>query len=342
MLLIHRPFHYFFLVLGLLSLEGCADSPLIKTPVGWYHNLEGGIVAQPRLPIIGSDQPYPHVGLTPTQAPPLPSPDLRKEITNNLQRDRTLSEWQNTVDSFSIPKPTTPNKGTLDDHQTKNKPSEVPNSHPTAVSKDTKKQNLNDSNQKTSQESSATLDAAGDEHPSLANKKTPETKKNQIAQKDQNTAVNTPVVIPELRMNINNQPITLPAIPVNPPLPPQFPQFNIPSNQNLPPPFYPSGLETNSLSGDLISFPPDSDTPNINQEKIISDIATKNKGKRFYIHGYGDSLSIDANSQAQALTLALLRAKTIAKLLINHNVPESSIFIRLHAIGHGVRVKTEP
>lgn len=325
---IYQPVFRYSLFMGLLCVAGCANSPVVKTPVGWYHNLEGGIVAEPRLPVPGNEKSYPYVGLTPTQAPPLPSPTLRSEITDNLTKDRTLSDWQNTVTPLEIPKiPPAPQQA-------------PPPASSGSSKTETKPQN--------SQESSASFDAVGQDPAPATNqpagqapqneKKTEEKPKES---KPTPPPAPVPVVMPELRAKIDDQAVVIPAIPVNPPAPSKFPGFNIPSDANLPAPFKPSALPLEAPKGELVTFPIDSDTPNIGQNGLINSIAWMRQGRMIYVHGYGDANSISPESQSQALSLALLRAKTVAKMLIAHNVPESSIAIRAHAIGHGVRIRMD-
>lgn len=335
---IYQPVFRYSLLMGLLCVTGCASSPVVKTPVGWYHNIEGGIVAEPRLPVPGDDKTYPYVGLTPTQAPPLPSPALRSEVTDNLTKDRTLSDWQNTVTPLEIPKiPPAPQQQATTAAPPAN----------TAPSKATPKP-------QESQESSASFDAVG-QYPAPATPAAPTATNQPATQAPQNekkaeekpkeeskpTPAPVPVVLPELRAKIDNQAVVIPAIPVDPPAPSKFPGFNIPSDANLPAPFKPSALPLEAPKGELVTFPIDSDTPNIGQNGLINSIAWMRQGRTIYVHGYGDANSISPESQSQALSLALLRAKTVAKMLIAHNVPESSIAIRAHAIGHGVRIRMD-
>lgn len=334
---IYQPVFRYSLLMGLLCVTGCASSPVVKTPVGWYHNIEGGIVAEPRLPVPGDDKTYPYVGLTPTQAPPLPSPALRSEVTDNLTKDRTLSDWQNTVTPLEIPKiPPAPQQQAAAAPPANTAPSK-------AASKPQE-----------SQESSASFDAVGQD-PAPATPAAPAAANQPATQAPQNekkaeekpkeeskpTPAPVPVVLPELRAKIDNQAVVIPAIPVDPPAPSKFPGFNIPSDANLPAPFKPSALPLEAPKGELVTFPIDSDTPNIGQNGLINSIAWMRQGRTIYVHGYGDANSISPESQSQALSLALLRAKTVAKMLIAHNVPESSIAIRAHAIGHGVRIRMD-
>lgn len=335
MLFIRQPFLRYSLLISFLCLGGCAENPMIKTPVGWYHNLEGGIVSQPRLPVPGNDTSYPYVGLTPTQAPALPSPALRNEITTSLTNDRTLSDWQNTVTPLDIPKiPPAPQQPVADNK---------PNTDQTKTA----------TNNQNSQESSASFDAVGQdpapeakptENQPAQNVTKPEEKKPEQKPKESKKGPPPPpepVVMPELREKIDDKAVVIPAIPVSPPPPSKFPGFNIPSDANLPPPFKPTGLPLEAPKGELVTFPIDSDTPNPKQDGLINSIAWQRHGRTIFVHGYGDAYSIDPKDQSRALSLALLRAKTVAKMLIAHNVPESSIAIRAHAIGHGVRIRMD-
>ncbi len=330
---IQQPILRYFLLINLIYLGGCSQSIFVKTPVDTYHNIEGGIVSQPRLPVPGNDQKYPYVGLTPTSPPPLPSQDLRNQITDSLAQDRNLSQWQDIKNPLIIPDiPPIPEQ--------KNPPPKSP-SQPQTTTQSNQGVNTQPSENMVS---SANFDAAGEipsadqnQDKNVMNK----TKKQKVERPVHNQTKTEPVVMPELRAKIDDQNIVIPPIPVNPPPPSYFPDFNVPADINLPPPTHPSGLSFKEPTGELIRFPIDSDIPYAKQENIINDIAWQRKGRILYVHGYGDTTSLEPNAQAAAISLALLRAKTVAKLLIAHNVPESAIVIRANAFGHGVRIRMD-
>lgn len=321
-----------FFLINLIYLGGCSQSVFIKTPVNTYHNIEGGIVSQPRLPVPGNDQKYPYVGLTPTSAPPLPSQDLRNSITDSLSQDRNQTQWQNVRNPLIIPEiPPLPS-------QTNNPPSTTPAQSATHPQKP-----ISATQPSENMTSSANFDAAGEPPPNQApaqhnqGKTTPPPPpvKKTEPQKTE------PVVMPELKAKIDEQNVVIPPIPVNPPPPSHFPDFNVPPDINLPPPTHPSGLSFKEPTGTLIRFPVDSDEPYAKQENVINNIAWQRHGRTLFIHGYGDTTSLDPDAQTAAISLALLRAKTVAKLLIAHNVPESAIVIRAYAFGHGVRIRMD-
>lgn len=353
---IRPPFLRYALFLNLAFLDlaflgGCSQSVFIKAPVNLYHDLEGGIVSQPRLPVPGNDQKYPHVGLTPTAAPPLPSPELRRTITDSLSHDRNLSEWEDVKDPLTIPTvPPLPNASPASPTQSAGK--QPANNTPNATSGNKPATNNQSSSD---QASSASFDAAGEPPPPPANtaqntgtnpngnqgKSNASTAAKPAAKPTTKPAAPEPVVMPALRTVVDNETVTLPEIPVAPPAPSRFPNFNIPADVNLPAPSHPSGLPLENPTGELIRFPVDSDTPYAHQEGTINNLAWHRNGGILFVHGYGDTTSMDPDAQTKALALALLRAKTVAKMLISHNVPESAIVIRAHAFGHGVRVRTD-
>ena len=55
-----------------LLLAGCSSFPASMNPVSWWHDLQGGKIAEERPPPPGADQPYPNLASVPPkpQAPP--------------------------------------------------------------------------------------------------------------------------------------------------------------------------------------------------------------------------------------------------------------------------------
>ncbi|MFT8948447.1 MAG: hypothetical protein ABF876_18365 [Acetobacter aceti] len=88
---VRRSFFRIVLPFSCALLAGCQHRDLVDTTVDWYHQHEGGVIAQQRPPAPGQFEAYPRVGLTPTTPPELPSPELRQSITNNLIASRNLT-----------------------------------------------------------------------------------------------------------------------------------------------------------------------------------------------------------------------------------------------------------
>ena len=74
-------------VLGLL-LSGCSSFPSSMNPVTWWHDLQGGKIAEERPPPPGADQPYPNLATVPPK-PAEPDRAALANIANALIADRT-------------------------------------------------------------------------------------------------------------------------------------------------------------------------------------------------------------------------------------------------------------
>jgi outer membrane protein OmpA-like peptidoglycan-associated protein len=77
-------------VLACLLLAGCGTASPLDTPVAWFHDLEGGAIAEQRPPPPGVGLPYPKLVSVPA-APTLPPASYRDSLQEQLaaQRDRT-------------------------------------------------------------------------------------------------------------------------------------------------------------------------------------------------------------------------------------------------------------
>src|SRR5690348_133049 len=61
-----------------LGLTGCASFPSSMNPVSWWHDLQGGKIAEDRPPPPGADQPYPNLA----SVPPKPAEPDRAALQN--------------------------------------------------------------------------------------------------------------------------------------------------------------------------------------------------------------------------------------------------------------------
>jgi outer membrane protein OmpA-like peptidoglycan-associated protein len=75
---------------ALLLLAGCGTENPLDTPIGWFHDLQGGAIAEQRPPPPGVGLPYPKLVTVPAK-PALPGPAYRDSLEEQLaaQRDRT-------------------------------------------------------------------------------------------------------------------------------------------------------------------------------------------------------------------------------------------------------------
>ena len=300
---------------GLLPLGGCAHRDAVDTTLDWWHQYQGGVIAQQRPPPPGAHDPYPAVGLTPTTPPVLPSAERRQDVTEALIEQRNLAHRMaaevgpltNTAVPAPAPAPARPT---------------VP-----AVA---------------AAASSATLEAA--EAPPAAPVVAPKPvgKASSAPADDSAGAL---VAMPEVGEDVggvgSKAPAVaapLPAIPAGPPTAPQFPGFAVPADAAVA--VSRPDYALSDPGGTRILFPVGNDHPVAGQEKEIDNVARHTPGGPLFVHGYGEAASTDSAEQARAMALALLRARVVADRLVADGVPAKAIHLRAHPFGDGVRLRT--
>jgi outer membrane protein OmpA-like peptidoglycan-associated protein len=74
------------------ALVACSQPDWSKmNPETWWHNMEGGAIAQNRPPAPGANQPYPNLASVPAR-PPDPDRAALQDITDGLVADRTNAQ----------------------------------------------------------------------------------------------------------------------------------------------------------------------------------------------------------------------------------------------------------
>ena len=80
------------LLTALLALGGCSSQSWSSiNPINWWHNLEGGAIAQQRPPPPGADQPNPNLASVPPK-PEEPDRAALQNIADALIADRTNAQ----------------------------------------------------------------------------------------------------------------------------------------------------------------------------------------------------------------------------------------------------------
>ncbi len=75
------------MVLPVLLLAGCSSKESTATPLDWWHNLEGGVIATQRPPPPGENEPYPNIGTVPPR-PPAADLGAQQAISDSLAAQR--------------------------------------------------------------------------------------------------------------------------------------------------------------------------------------------------------------------------------------------------------------
>ena len=79
-------------ILACVLLSACGGSGQALDPLAWWHNLEGGKIAEARPPPPKADAPYPGLETVPAR-PPVTDPAARAKIARALIADRTNATY---------------------------------------------------------------------------------------------------------------------------------------------------------------------------------------------------------------------------------------------------------
>ena len=292
---------------ALLSLTACAHRDAVDTVMGWYHQAEGGAVAQQLAPPPGTQDPYPAVGRTPTTPVDLPSAQARQNLTDRLTRDRNHARILALLNGplpHASPSPET--TVTQQAGHQAHHPVRQPAGGSTSV--------LLTPSQGLSPRPSPSVSAeSGADFP------------------DVTAAISSDFA-----------PKTLPQISALPPEAPRFPGFAIPRDANLPDrplPLY----ALDEPHGTLILFSQSSDRLLPGQAHAFGDaLGSRRRSDPLYVIGFGELTSFPPAEQVLAVKLGLLRAQAIAGKLITLGVTPSRLRLSAAALGHGGRIDQKP
>ena len=307
-------------ILIVAGLAGCAHQDVVDTPVSWWHQLQGGAIAEQRPPPPGVNDPYPAIGTTPAHAPPMASVELRRSVTASLLRQRNLTTRLDAADP--IPDPVaTPAAGKPPGATAA--PSPASPASPASGSP----ASGSPASGSPASGSSASLDAA----------EAPSAKPGPVAQ-DQDSEPE--LAMPALQLqpaDASGVAVVLPAIPGAPPIPPRLPGLRVQPGMpaaDHPPPDY----AVAPVLGTQVAFAAGTDTMLSGQAGVLHAIAARRGAGGILVRGYGGAAAADADTQAQALSVAALRARTVAEALQAEGVPAGAILLRAEAFGRGASV----
>lgn len=333
---VSRSFLRIILPFSCALMAGCQHRDLVDTTVDWYHQHEGGIIAQQRPPAPGQFDSYPRVGLTPTTPPELPSPELRQSITNNLIASRNLTmrtAAQNGTLTPVIPPP--PNAASATKPASPDTSKGGAAQAPAAASTTPVPSGGMGAVLDAADSSPAPTGAGSPAAPSPAPKTKPDAAP---------TASETELAMPEFRGDaaVVQTSVTqpLPEIPAGPPAIPSIPGFAPPRDALSMEPIRPD-YDVAPKDGTLIGFLPGSDQMKPGQDGALNKLINSRHGAPLFLHCSGETVSLSPEDQTQAVELGLLRGRTLADALIKKGVPASALHITSSAFGPAARVSTQ-
>jgi outer membrane protein OmpA-like peptidoglycan-associated protein len=306
----------------LLATTSCSSIP---NPIDWYHGLEGGRIAEQRPPPPNADAPYPNLSTVPAK---LPEPDntARTAIANGLVADRANAQYSASLNPLVPPSPT----------QRPAPPPPRPDGAETA---------------------GATLQSAaapphvgplGPPQPPLP-PVTPSAARKAPTAQVESTSLEPPAAPAAAVRGSVDEPVkagtpaapvaSLPDVPAAPPPPPVLagvPQTTAPAPPPPTPPAPPPPpAPAPSGAPVLVGFPPGSSVLPVEALGALKILSRQHGDHSITVTGYGDATGTDAKSQADALPLALSRARAVAANLLASGVPSSQLRINAEAQGHG-------
>ncbi|WP_338332283.1 hypothetical protein [Acetobacter sp. LMG 32666] len=307
------------------AITGCRHQDAIDTTLDWTRSLRGGAIAEQRPPPPGRYDPFPKVGLTPTEVPEVPSSQARELLSEQLTRDRNLTYRTVAANGSMIPDiPPPPNAGGKAGG--KKAQTTLPEGVSGAI--------MDAADTSPQQSARAPLRHAVSTVSTLPT----ETKATAPAPEEAEVAmpeVHKKADIPELR------PDQIPQIPQSPPTAPSFPGFDVPSDAHLPDAVRPN-YDLTDIKGTAFHFVPQSDQLSSGQEPELDKIVQKWSHGPLIIRGFGDAASMSAQDQSDAVRLGLLRAQRLATELGQRGIPASAITVRGDAFGTGAKVVVPP
>jgi outer membrane protein OmpA-like peptidoglycan-associated protein len=295
---------------SLLLLAGCATENPLDTPIGWFHDLQGGAIAEQRPPPPGVGMPYPKLVTVPAK-PTLPDASTRDSLQEQLTAQRDRAERIAARLPFAPPDLGPPPPGAAKPAAPKPDATPAAASAPDAPVPDAG-----------APAASASLPMA-DPRPASASPPASA------------APADAPVFI------VGDVPDDSGAkMPAAPPPPATF-EGVAAEPLPTPPPPVPPRLPA-ALRGTEILFLPGEAVLRESQMPTLKDIAATRKKQHLSITGLGEAASDSPDGQAAAIDLGLKRAQAVAEGFASLHVPPSDITLSAYAFGRGATVRFTP
>jgi outer membrane protein OmpA-like peptidoglycan-associated protein len=299
-------------LLSALLLSAC--SSFSYNPVTWWHNLEGGKIAEQRPPPPGADAPYPNLATVPPRPKP-PDMEELKRISQGLVADRAHAEYM--AANEPLPDPSSPSAspelfgaGSAPPPAPSLKPAPAPASPGGTPA------------------ASATMPAVT--APPRAAPSTPQSVS--VARAPVSPVGSTPLAPPPGPSTSPAEVAAAAPLPAAPPPPPNLPGARA-ATPGPTPPAAQQPLDAAFAFRDRSAAlePAAADT--------VKQLAMRRGNAVIAITGYGDATTNAPAEQSAALSLGLSRAQAVANALAAAGVPRDMIRVSAEAIGRGATAR---
>lgn len=305
----------------LALLAGCDNSSLpLDTPVDWWHQLQGGAIAQDRPPPPGVADPYPNLARVPPRPAPT-DPATRRALLAQLatQRDRIKQDtaeqpivWP-VPGSLSPPRPVQPQPAAAQASRATAQAGTAPNS-PTAAPRQPQPEPAEDTEGMRTTFEAATAPASPAAPPAVP------------ADRNPPAAFTAPPRRPAAPTPPPPADGAIPALPTGaPPLPNLA---GIPPAVNAP-------AAPRPRPSASFAFAPGSAALPLGAEAALKALAGRRANAAVQVTAGGDAASAAPAAQAAALPLALRRVRAISAALVAAGVPQAALRTDAAAPGRG-------
>lgn len=301
------------------AIERANDSKLtLDTPIGWWHDLQGGKIAELRPPPPGAFDPYPNLGQVP--APPvMTDAATRHALAVRLAAERDRTRREATQDPLVLP-----TASVAPDNVRGPGGSAKPAASPTPVAAAPPL----DPGASVAVMDAATAPALGDAPTAVPALPTvsavPPAPIAPTATMQPGTRPPQAKAPAEMPLQSAAEPGPLPDVPIAEPALPRLgglpASVNAPAVPRVPPPV-------------AIAFRTASATIPAAADAALRDLAGRRAGAEIAISAGGDAPGSGFQAQARALPLALRRAQAIQTALVAAGVPPAALHIDAAAMG---------
>jgi outer membrane protein OmpA-like peptidoglycan-associated protein len=340
-----------------LLLSGCGPQKSYN-PVDWWHDLEGGPIAQNRPPPPGADMPYPNLGSVP-QKPVVPDAATRAKVSSGLIADRANAQYTASLAPLAPAAPggrnppPRPPAAPAGDDQTPSATLQGASAPPTRMAPMGPPQLPLPSVPMTAPRPAPTTQVKSAPLAPPPAPVPPAT--STLAQAaGAHTASDAPPSAPGAAPGMPPAPgatpasateTVLPTMPDRAPAPPHLPgvpQTTVAAPPPPTPPTPPPALAAGTGGPVAVPFPPGSSNLSLQAAAALKALAQKRGDSPIAVVGYGEAASSEAEAQVGALPLALARARAIAASLQQSGVPATAIRINAEAMGDGGAARLVP
>jgi outer membrane protein OmpA-like peptidoglycan-associated protein len=291
------------LMLPLLLLPACTPDRSIS-PVAWWHQLQGGVIASQRPPPPGVTDPYPNLASVPPRPPP-PNAGEQTAIAAGLDVDRVTAEQAAAQDPLPQPHAATA-------------PAAPATPPPPAGN------------------ATAQVAAAEAPPPPAATPAAPRPAAPATQPAARAAEATAPAAAGPPTPGVMGP---LPVMPAAPPPPPVLTGLAIPLPPPAAPPASPNLAGVKPTETVIVPFPLGSAELPAQAAASLKALATRRHGAPVAVVARGEAASSAPDAQAAALALGLKRAQVMAAALTAAGVPSAAVRIDAQALGRGGEVR---